>query len=230
MPSTVITNYDPHTYVTIGGTLTEESGQDEIWQIGIRGFDTAGGGTTPFSAAHLTQLADNLARTGANTVADWYASADAHNASQAHMRFIKAANIGADGKYTGAPEIRGMDVVGALGGQVPSFMSAALSFSTAVRFGKRLRHGRVYPPNYSFQPVSGSAQIPGSIVTSLATAGIALLNAVSITDPSWQFSAYIVSRQGGHAKITGVRVGNVFDVQRRRKNAVPETYTALPYP
>jgi hypothetical protein len=39
-----------------------------------------------------------------------------------------------------------------------------------------------------------------------------------------------VSSQGVIREITGVRVGNVIDVQRRRKDAIQEVYSAGPWP
>lgn len=222
--------YTPHTYVTIGGSLSEESGQDEIWQIGIRGFDTHGGGQVPFSTANLAQYATNLVDPAVGNIQGWFAGTTALCASTAILKFAKVANINASGHYSEAPQLRALNTPGGFGATVPSFLSAALSFTTDTPFGRLHRRGRVYPPNYAAASLAGTARISDSSVSTLVTGAIALLNAVTITDPNWQFTPYVVSRAGGFGKITGVRVGNVWDVQRRRKNAVPESYQSHAFP
>lgn len=214
--------YEPHTYVTFSGTLSEQTSQDEIWQIGIRGFNPTGG-KSPVAASELQNLVDAIFA----DIGDWYSANDGDIFGGAFLREIKAVNIGADGKYSSQPRTHAVNLGGGRGDTpgLPTFNSIVYSWTTGVRTGKAA-HGRVYPPNFwlKFQPGLATLQV-ASQATALTQAA-RLLNVVSQSGPQFVFRPYVVSSSGVSRAITGVRVGNVIDVQRRRKNAVPETYTS----
>lgn len=224
--------YDPHTLITLGGTLAEEALGDEIWEIGVRGFYENGVSIGPVPEAGLQDLVDSIATGDAPTAATWFEDSQSCMASSATLNYVKAANIGADGKYTTKAYVHAFatPVAGPVAGQVPSFMSACLSFTTDVNAGRRNRYGRVYPPNFGAGLAAGTAKVLASDVTKLVTSATELLQVLSRGSEGFGFTPYLVSKSGGHAKITGVRVGNVWDVQRRRKNAVREVYASAAFP
>lgn len=220
--------WTPHTYVTFGGTIGEVTSGDEIWQCGVRVIDLqAGSGGGPFSPAHAAEYADELAG-GNASLPTWFSANHSLMAGSALMKWIKVASIGANGDYTAAPIMRSVSAAGALTAKTPMFMSVALSFRTDVVFGHKLKYGRVYPPNTATAFVPGESVISSSDQDSLVISAKELIESINVADPNWSPEARVFSRQGGSSAITSVRVGNVYDVQRRRKNAVRETYRSTP--
>lgn len=221
--------YQPHTLVTFGGTVGEISGDDEIWQVGIRGFQTGGG---PVAPTELAALAKSILRgdtgSGGGLEGLWGAGGNAIP-TDAKLVWCKAANIGADGSYTAEPGIAEMPPVpGLTSAQAPAFCSVVVTWTTGKSFGKALR-GRIYLPNYAAGRSFGSS-VAAAEVTKVGNFARDLLHAVDHSDDGshggvYDFNPYVVSESGVSNPITGIRVGNVYDVQRRRKNAVPEVYT-----
>lgn len=221
--------YQPHTLITFGGQLTDQVGEDEIWQVGIRGFQNGGG---PVAATELAALAQSVLRgdtgSGGGLEGLWAAS-NSNIPTEATLAWCKAANIAADGSYSAAPGIAEMTpVAGSHSAVAPAFCSVAITWTTGKSFGKALR-GRIYLPNYA------AARGPGSTVTSTAVGQVGdfagdILHAVDHSDDGshggvYDFNPYVVSQSGVSNPITGIRVGNIYDTQRRRKNAAPEIYS-----
>lgn len=219
--------YQPHTYITCGGGNIEVADNDEIWQVGIRGFNQGGG---PVGQGQLQALAQHVAvgDDGNTGLAQWFHAANSYNGNEAFLRWVKVANIGANGDYTGEPAIYqfGTPIAGTAGGQAPSFCSVALSWTTGKSFG-RARSGRIYPPNWA-TPRSYGAAITAAAQTNLVQSALQFLSSVDVSGDQYDFNPSVVSRSGVSNPITGVRVGNLYDVQRRRKNAVAETYQSAP--
>lgn len=217
--------WTPHTYVTFGGTIGEVTNTDEIWQCGVRVVDVHGGGSgVPFTPAHASDYADQLAGDGSIPLTQWFSAAHTLIPGTALMKWIKVATIGPDGDYSAAPIMRSVSAAGGGQAKTPMFMSVALSFRTSVVFGHKLKFGRVYPPNSGVAFVPGTSVISSADQDSLVLSAKELINAINVTDPDYAAEARVFSRQGGSSKIVSVRVGNIYDVQRRRKNAVRETY------
>jgi len=87
----------------------------------------------------------------------------------------------------------------------------------------------MYPPNFGILPSPTMSSCVGSSDRSTAcTQAVVLINSISsITlGDGAKLVPCLVSKQGSVHPIRSVLVGNVYDVQRRRKNAVKETYTA----
>jgi hypothetical protein len=226
-----VPNYDPHTYVTFGGTLQAVTGQDEIWQCGVRGVNTPGDG--PVDQSQLQALVTAIAtqESGQVNLLAWYQQNASHNAVTAQLHWVKAANIGPNGKYTGAPAIYQYPEPGQgyENGLAPSFCSVSLTWTTARTYGKKLRYGRIFPPNYT-QASQGGAVIPPATQLDLVSSSKQLLTALNRSGDQYHFTPCVVSSEGGHAPITGVKIGNVYDVHRSRKDAVTETYDASAWP
>lgn len=220
--------YQPHIYVTVGGDLLEVAANDEIWQVGLRGF-TGGGGQ--FNPGDLDEFAEQIAIGPAGTtgMAQWFANSNSYNCNDANLRWVKVALINAAGDYQSAPGIYefGSPVAGAAGAVSPSFTCVSLGFTTGKSFG-RARSGRIFPPNYGV-PRSFGAAITSTAQTALLDSALQFLSSASVEiSGKGALVPHVVSRSGVSNPITGVRVGNLYDVQRRRKNAVGETYATSP--
>jgi hypothetical protein len=213
--------YRPHTLVTFGGTNEEQAADDEIWQCGIRGLNPAGGGNTPVDPGQFQTYLDAVT----TPLSDWMSSGVFHNANTALLRWIKIVNIGADGRYSSDPLVKdGLDVGGGGSPNSPSFTTVCYSWETGRSAG-RARRGRVYPPNYA-APRGPGATVTTSAQADLLAGAVALLTAIADQGDQYQFVPHVMSSSGAFNPINGARVGNVYDVQRRRKDAVPEVYVA----
>jgi hypothetical protein len=220
--------YAPHTLITVGGTLTEQSGQDEIWQIGVRG----GNPTTSFAPVDPTQFtALGLAITGtAPTISTWFSAAASGFYPGTKLSFVKIVNVGADGKYTSLPTNISFPAVS--GGRTqqaaPSFCSVAYTFRTGGA-GRTARNGRVYPPNFGYLLNDAASSILPAEQALALNAAAQFLHCLNKAGAQYRFAPYVVSSQGPLKAINQVAVGSVYDVQRRRKNAVAETYVTATY-
>jgi hypothetical protein len=159
------------------------------------------------------------------SITDWFTDPGSYIPGSVSLEWIKAVNIAPDGTYSSDPVTRALS---ATGGSVTtaqcSFLSVALSFKTDG-IGRRNKNGRVYPPNFAAPlAVAGGAAITSTAQTDLVASAQELIAALSPHGAEFEFLPSVISTKGGHERITKVRVGNVMDVQRRRKNAVPEVY------
>lgn len=219
--------YQPHTLITCGGTLSEVSGQDEIWQVGIRGFNTGGGPVDPSQHGALA-LVVAVGPAGTTGLSQWFTNVKSHMANIAQLKWVKVVNIGPTGAYTSDPTIfqYPSPIVGVNPAALPSFCTLVLSFTTGKSFGKA-RSGRIYPPNYGCS-LGGGAIITTSLQNDLRDSALQFLSSVDQAGDEFDFNPTVISSSGVSNPITGVRVGNVIDTQRRRKNAVGETYVSAP--
>lgn len=217
--------FTPHTYVTFGGTLGERSSADEIWQCGIRGINP--NGNAPIDPSQLQAALDHFTP----GISAWYAHVESNHHSAAFLEWVKVANIAANGQYSSSPVFSdGLHVAGGgQGPQVPMFLSCAITWTTGATFGKAQR-GRIYPPNNAALVTSGTSKIASVFQLQIATRAHDLLDALSTDQAQWAFRPHVMSSSGPHRLITGIEVGDVMDVQRRRKNAVRESYAAGPWP
>nr|CRY96059.1 hypothetical protein [uncultured prokaryote] len=216
--------YLPHTLVTFGGVTNAKAAGDEIWQCGIRGFQTGGG---PVGAGDLDDLALLILRgpTGdGGGLQNLFADARAHMGGTSYLSWCKAANIGADGKYSAEPGYAQMTpVAGGSAAQAPSFCSVAVSFGTGKTLGRGIR-GRIYLPNYGAVRSNG-VTIDSTSQTNILEWSVDMLRAVDTTNEDIEFHPWIVSQSGAANLITEIRVGDVWDTQRRRKDAISESYS-----
>lgn len=227
----VAADYPLHALFEFGGTLEEVSAGDEIWACGIRGFFGHGGPGTMTTWPSL-DLDATLAAQYTNLLA-WFGSVGAAMAGTAYLRWAKLNVIGSDGKYadkTTTHVIDSSSVNGAAAATMPSYMSLAYSWETERKRGLAAR-GRIYPPNFTMS-FTGSA-VTSAETTTAVTSGKTLLTALNVSDglDGGVFTPAICSSQdAAWAEINGVRVGNIIDVQRRRRNAVAEVYASSVWP
>lgn len=212
--------YPPHHLLVFGGTLNvgAQAG-GEIWQCGIR---VTGVGDTED---------DTLAAIGPRLLS-WFSGQVGNMRSDSKLTFIKLNAIGPEGRYVnrGTTHVTfvGNPPSGATASSVPNFLSLAFSWTTDKPRG--LAHtGRIYPP---FALVdSNTARAGGTDVTKAVASAKALLTAVAPSGGQGTGAAPVVaSAQGPLQTITGVRVGDVIDVQRRRKDKAKEAYSASTWP
>lgn len=215
--------YPPHALCQFGGKLDLHAAGDrgEIWSCGVRLKSAAGG----FLDDPETFIDVQVPRIKA-----WFVANTSTMRTDASLEYVKINNIGADGHYTGGTttERHFTPVFGAgHSATYPSYLTVAWSWTTGISRG--LAHaGRVFPPN-GFVYSGGSAITSGDR-NEHAAAARALILACNGTLPETEGAVPVVVsglRGGAIHDITGVRVGDVVDVQRKRRNASAETYAAL---
>lgn len=224
--------YPRHVLLAFGGTLEVRSGQDEIWETTLRAFPGSSGGPASLSDSVDYQAWCNAV---APQLATFYSLAahGMHGLSQ--ITYVKANVIGPDGKYESANQTNVAAVGPATGGattfSMPTFLSVCMSW-TSTRVRGTASKGRMYWPNASYT-CSGAAISSTSrgAVLSTATALIALIKAQTTgLDGGIMSPALVSGKDAAWAYITGARVGDIYDVQRRRKNAVTEQYATAVVP
>jgi len=219
--------YAAHTLVTFGGVLNTAADVPEIWQCGIRVTDTVGGGPLADHDAYLEGIHGPLST--------WYAApSNAGLPATSELSWVKANSINAAGKYA-EPTTHVYDypapVAGGLAaniaGVLPDILCLAVSWTSAKKRGKS-HAGRIYLPNYFLPSLTpGSMRIMADWNRQWAAKAAALL--ALIANSAVHAVPIIASPSGPTAQITGVRVGDVIDVQRRRKDAYKESYSVLPF-
>lgn len=220
-------NYPLHALFEFGGTLHCVQGQDEIWACGIRGFFGSSGGPGSMDTWQDLDLPATMASMAVALQA-WYQDANSAQSQDARLAWCKLNVINTAGHYADQTKTHVNDfpvpIAGAAASAVPSYLSLAYSWETANKRGLASR-GRIYPTNYCF--AADGAAVSGATAGANANAGKALINALKVTTGlnGGVFSPAVVSsKAAAWAYITGVRSGNVYDEQRRRRNAVRETY------
>lgn len=147
---------------------------------------------------------------------------------------VKAARLATDGKYDGtdvAISFPTAAVQGPRGGN-PMPPQIALVATLVGGSGKGLAgKGRMYLPGIN-EVVDGSGHINQAFCGTLATNLAAFFNSLNA---SFDIPGEVINASKGTAKllginarnipVNGVRVGNVYDTQRRRRNALAEVYS-----
>jgi hypothetical protein len=209
-------------HVTLSGQML---GGAEEWQTGFYMGQAEGDAPVP------TTLFTDAVRDAWET----YFETSNHVISQ-HYTFnqVKAARLGTDGKYDGsdvAVSFPAGSVVGGYGGQVMP-PQIALVATLIAGSGKGLAgKGRMYLPGVS-ATVDATGHIGGTVPQLIATGLATFFNTINA---SFDAPGSVINASKGHKNflgagarnvpVNGVRVGNVYDTQRRRRNALAETYS-----
>jgi len=223
-------SYHPHTVVTFGGVLNTTAVDHEIWQCGVRVMKPGNpGAPLDDHDAYLTSIAAPLALWFGDGVSMPFPGSAA-------LMWIKANPLNSDGKYSDTVTHLHDYPAPVVGGQssatnvVPDILCVALSWQTrkAIRHHQYATHGRIYPPSYGQVAAPGSMRLSAGNAADWATRGAGLLTVLKgTTVPA---IPVIASGHGGeYEHITGCRVGDVYDVQRRRKSALREVYSAVAF-
>jgi hypothetical protein len=232
--------FTAHTLVAFGGKLTNNTSPDQ-WQCGVRlaildpdGISWRAGLSDPqvyLNALHaplLTWFQRALVTTAGSEFATLRADA--------YLDWVKVNNIDAAGHYADPTTTHRFDYSGTAGGGgsvniIPPFVTAAVSLTTALARGRGHR-GRIYLP-FSI-PLSTTGYLTAATqagCNGTVKALLTVLKAPTYTDSAGTVQPIIASKiNGAKVPITGVACGSVFDVQRRRKEQLPETYVSSPWP
>lgn len=211
--------------VTISGTCFSDS---EIWSTGF----------------YLgREDADAVAPTTANAVtiaAAWqtlFTAAETKINSNYLTSAVKLALLNVDGKtdlenvvtydYSTRPQ-------GPNGGTTyPAQIALVASLMSEKKRGIA-SHGRMYLPGVA-APIDGTGKMTGSFYPAIATKVGAFFQTL-VTDATLPGYPVLASKgkaglfagAGETQGITGIKVGNVYDTQRRRRNALVESYSTVP--
>lgn len=185
-------------------------------------------------AAAPTQAAADAVRTAWTT----FMSASSSGISSAYkFTSCKLASMGADGKTIDDEVVYSYPtgtVSGGNNGAILPPQCAVVVTLTSARPRGRASKGRMYLPGI-VGPVSSDgkvgATLMGTMPPALQTFFNALDGSIDIAD-----SLILASRGEGlgggllaqNDWVTGIRVGDVIDTQRRRRNGLTEVYTTLP--
>ena len=215
---------DPFIRLTFGGTIYNGA---DIWSCGINFWNTS----SPVPQLPTTAEMQEFADLASENLSDWMSRTASLIGINAQLEWVKVAHLGTDGLYLKDSVITEVTppVTGQGYANVPPQISTVISLGTNSTRG--LAHiGRIYPP------LSGGITANGYIATNLvqgmaesASTLIEDLNESSI-QLSGAFAASVMSKVGAGRSlpITKIRVGNVLDTQRSRRNAFIETYEEVP--
>jgi hypothetical protein len=237
--------YPAHALVAFGGRLASSG---EQWQCGVAvaAFTNA---NDPTSSTVLSDAAGYMNGIQA-ALKTWFTKAASTTAGSEFMAFrndafldwLKVNNLvpAVDKKgnatrhyadkshsniFTYASPGQGTGVIA-----VPPILTPAISWTTAKTRGPGHR-GRVYLP-LNFNSGQGTQTMSTTQQTQCLMTGRGLLDVLRTAGvPSSPVSPVVVTGIDGTANpITGIAVGNVIDVQRRRKEQLKETYVSAVYP
>lgn len=208
--------YVPHVRITWSGTFGDPSDPYEEWSFGL-------------AIAHDDgSVIDISSGTGAEDAAG-YGETFLNVASTTGVQLTqtKLANIGADGHYTGPPQIfMSTTSSGAGAMKYPPQVSLAVStWSDATVYPRT--HGRFYVPGPRASIVDSTSLAVDGDITALTAAAKTLIDSLNGDFISSAGHVVIPSQKGaGHNyRITEIRVGHAFDTVRSRRKSLKESYT-----
>lgn len=167
----------------------------------------------------------------ADTFAEWWGSQYTYIPAIARLRWLKWNRIGTDGRYVNQGATRLIEFPNDVPGTVPTVYPLQVcwvsTWTTDFQRGRAAR-GRTYWP--TAVPVTGQelgrvASGPqGNFLGALRSLIPRLNQAAQLQGGGVVASVMSDLDAGRTAAITGVRVGNRLDIQRRRDNKMPEAY------
>lgn len=207
--------------LTFGGSMAQ--GQ-EIWTCGI---NLANEGAE-ISQLEFNTLTDPQIQELADLIVTFVEDSDNNVPDGVFLDFVKLALIGVDGKYVGAPrEITGqLGQGGVAGGYVPQ-VATVVSMESG-KYRDPGKYNRFYLPTAT--PASSLAyQLDEGQATLISNNAASLMSDIRDLDllgPTKQLMPCAVTSANveNYLNIEKVRVGRVFDTQRRRRNKLNEQY------
>lgn len=211
---------------TMGGTVY---GGADIWSCGLN-ITGATSIIDPVTGAELSSFLNQAN----DIVSEWFGGGNSGISTHAQLEWLKAAYLDEDGKYIIDSEVYDYPtaVTGTYNNATPPQISTVISLTTDSSRG--LAHiGRIYPPLSGF--IGPDGYIPASFTDTMgsnAAEMIAALNGIAQDVFGVGAGVVVMSKVGTGVTraVTGVRVGNVLDTQRSRRNAFIESYTYNPLP
>ena len=199
------------------------------WQWGIHWADPSAVPTTTFTLPTSVQLGTLF--NGA--LKTFHQSADLALSKAANLKSIKAALIGPDGKYAAEPIIyEGAATPGTAPGTtdqpVPPQVALAVTLWSGATLGTQ-NYGRFFLPMPCMPLDLTTAGFSGATATAIATAAKTYITAVTtllrpLGASNTNLSASIMPADASKTPKVAfyVRVGQLKDTQRRRRNALRE--------
>lgn len=224
-----------HVLAQWGGTLPG----GEIWSNSIRlaGSDTGANAHVP----DQDQIVEWLEGPAKDAVAAFHARADSGIHAVAKLTFLKLNVVDMNGhyieqtthEYVYSPVVDG----GSTATMHPNQCTLVVSTTTAFERGHAHR-GRFYLPLCAMAPQSTTGQLAPSQALAVAVSAATFLSALhdqpglDVPGSTEDVTVCVMSKIGAGAtnRITGVEVGTVIDTQRRRRNALVESYQRAPLP
>lgn len=149
---------------------------------------------------------------------------------------VKLARLAVDGLYDGSDIVTSSPATSVTGSRsgAPLPAQVALVATLIAGSGKGLAgKGRMYLPGVS-ETINSSGHLDQGYCVKWATNLAAFFDSIN---SDFNMPGQVVNVSRGHKKllgvgartvpVNGVRVGNVYDTQRRRRNALAETYSAV---
>jgi hypothetical protein len=224
-------NWPAHALVQLSGDIAGSgpTTYDEIWSCNLRVVSDSDG---------FLGFPDEAATAFAAKFGAWWGGIASNMSGAARLKEIKVNNITPAGHYQDAVTWSagvGPGVGATPQGTCPAFVTVCWSWTTAKARGSA-SNGRIYLPNM-WGTIGGGSVITGAVQTSMVASAKSFLDCVrtATTPLNGPIHPAVVSPGGlrigpGMNRITGVRVGRVIDVQRRRKNAINESYAVSAWP
>lgn len=217
-------------YLTWGGTCPSSGSTTgaEVWQCGVHFAPQPGmAGVGPsFGGFSMSDVAD--------AIKAFHTNSEVYIASDVRLEWVKAAHLKTDGEYASEPRVQAVTPQ-VFGGS--SFAPQVLQASICVTLDSettlgRAKTGRFYLPCPAVPRTLGTASIGDTNATNVALHAKTMLNAVKgeISQVEQAYYLAVMSKVGtGITKpVLSIKVGNVIDTQRRRRNAVTERYFVQP--
>lgn len=186
------------------------------------------------------QLADDIR----NAFQTFFTAPTSEISSAWNFDTVKVSSVGTDGKSNAADTVFSTVTAlkqGAQSNVYPPQISLVATMTSPLARGVGSK-GRMYLPGVA-KPFGMDGKIPGANVSAIATnlkTFFTAVNASSATNnvvvlaSQGSLNADGTPKVGGSAPITkavtGLKVGNVYDTQRRRRNGLQENYTTLAGP
>lgn len=207
--------------ITFGGGLYGK----EIWSNSLH---VGGNVVVPTDAA----LAETAAGSVSGVIQGWFKGSAANIDGNATLEWVKVAVIGPDGKYIGNATT--VEVRGATGGFSSGYTSPAapqntlaITLTTDQRRGLA-KMGRIYPPMNAHVTGANGTDSTSAQQATAAAKMISDLNDAFALNATYGTALKVVVasnvREGKILPVTGVKVGDVIDTQRSRRNAMRENY------
>lgn len=217
----------PPVYLSFGGKLGNPG--SEIWQTGVHVANpNAGAATLMPNEAQLSALYVTLEGLWGGT--------GCQIGTNAALGWIKAAPLDENGEYRGDSLVHEATTYkyGFVSTNVhPWQIAAVMTLWSGSNLGKA-NYGRNYLPDPRFN-IGADGKIAGSHQTFVNWWG-SVLNAINASAAGWGTGIpgtkiAIMSKAGATKFPVAVQMGNVLDTQRRRRNALLESYlNAVGYP
>lgn len=225
----MVTYNEPFIKLTFGGQLAQ--GQDE-WNCGIN-LSISNDAILPITGTDALEAfegyGDAINDDVVNDFTNYIEHADMDIPTGATLDYVKIALIGEDGFYMTEPRIwEIIDVTGSgIGGYVPQ-VSLVMTLQSD-KFRDPGKYSRFYLPTNT---PSGTAAYRPTKTLAKANVTAALLytldkEVVTLARTQRVRPAAVTSSDkfdGNYRPIRFVKVGNVYDTQRRRRNKIGETY------